>query len=128
ITWFVPEKPLRETIGAIAEDVGMGTGEIFPMPVDARSVRRLEQSLSLIASRDTRREYIRQVVQRAEVEISPRAAWLLVHLDENPEVPVLGHVRGDAERERIVRSAFEELAERGLLEAGASLDGHAVPN
>ena len=65
LTWFVPEKPLRETVGAMAEDVGTGAGEIFPMPVDARSVRRLEHSLSLIASRDTRRDYIRQVVQRA---------------------------------------------------------------
>lgn len=128
LTWFVPEKPLRETVGAMAEDVGTGAGEIFPMPVDARSVRRLERSLSLIASRDTRREYIRQVVERSGVDVSPRAAWLLVQLDEHPEMPVIAHARGDDERERIVRSAFDELAERGLLEPGASLEEHAIPN
>ncbi|HEU5209108.1 MAG TPA: MDR family MFS transporter [Longimicrobiales bacterium] len=128
LTWFVPEKPLRETVGALAEDIGQGTGEIFPMPVDARSVRQLEQSLSLIAWRDTRREYIRQVVNRAGIDLSPAAAWLLVQLDEKPGVRVLDHAHSDAERERRVRAAFEELRERGLLEPGASLDDGAVPN
>ncbi len=128
LTWFVPEKPLRETVGALAEDVGQGTGEVFPMPVDARSVRRLEQALSLIAWRDTRRAYIRQVVQRAGIDLTPAAAWLLVQLDEKPDVRVLDHAQGDAERERILRAAFDELNRHELLEAEPSLDGRAVPN
>ena len=128
LTWFVPEKRLRETVGALAEDIGQRAGELFPMPVDARSVRKLEQSLSLIARRDTRREYIRQVVRRAGIDLSPRAAWLLVQLDEHPELRVMDHARGDAEREQLVRSAFDELVERGLLEPGASLEAHAIPN
>lgn len=128
LTWFVPEKRLRETVGALAEDIGQRAGELFPMPVDARSVRKLEQSLSLIARRDTRREYIRQVVRRAGIDLSPRAAWLLVQLDEHPELRVIDHARGDAEREQLVRSAFDELVERGLLEPGASLEAHAIPN
>src|SRR5690606_13876560 len=102
--------------------------EVFPMPVDARSVRRLEQALSLIAWRDTRREYIRQVVQRAGIDLTPAAAWLLVQLDEKPDVRVLDHAQGDAERERILRAAFDELNRHELLEAEPSLDGRAVPN
>jgi len=128
LTWFVPEKPLRETVGALAEDVGQGTREVFPMPVDARSVRRLEQALSLIAWRDTRREYIRQVVERAGIDLSPPAAWLLVQLDEKPDVRVLDHAQGETERERRLRAAFDELNRHELLETEASLEGHAVPN
>src|SRR5690606_40379999 len=94
LTWFVPEKRLRETVGALAEDIGQRAGELFPMPVDARSVRKLEQSLSLIARRDTRREYIRQVVRRAGAGLSPRSAWLVGQLDVDTELRGLALAEG----------------------------------
>ncbi len=34
LIWFLPEKPLRETIAARAKDVGDEIGEVFPMPSD----------------------------------------------------------------------------------------------
>src|SRR5690606_13858082 len=74
------------------------------------------------------REYIRQVVRRAGIDLSPRAAWLLVQLDEHPELRVMDHARGDAEREQLVRSAFDELVVRGLLEPGVSLEALDIPH
>src|SRR5690606_31484640 len=80
ITWFVPERPLRESVAAVAGDVGKEAEELFPMPADANSVRRLERALSLLANRDVKREYIQRVVARAGVDLTPAAAWLLVRL------------------------------------------------
>jgi len=37
LTWMLPEIPLRDTIAAHAGDVGMETGEIFPMPGDGEA-------------------------------------------------------------------------------------------
>jgi len=83
LTWLIPEMPLRESIAAVAEDVGRETGDLFPMPTDESSVERLERSLSLIASRETRRAYVRQVVERAGIDLGPLASWLLVRPDQN---------------------------------------------
>src|SRR5690606_12231424 len=85
LTWFVPEHPLRESIAAMAGDVGKEAAELFPMPSDGPSLRRLERALSLLATRENKREYIRRVVEASGVDIDPYAAWLLVRLDQHPE-------------------------------------------
>lgn len=56
LTWLIRELPLRETIAAVARDVGREAEDLFPMPTDASSVARLERSLSLLARRDTKRD------------------------------------------------------------------------
>jgi hypothetical protein len=32
LTFFVPERPLRESVAAVAGDVGKEVEEVFPMP------------------------------------------------------------------------------------------------
>ncbi len=116
ITWFVPEHPLRESVAAMAGDVGKEAEELFPMPSDANSLRRLERALSLLATRETKREYIRRVVEGAGVDIDPYAAWLLVRLEQHPERATAWIVdRYDADPQRAAR-AEAELLSRGLLE------------
>ena len=119
LTWLIPEMPLRESIAAVAEDVGRETGDLFPMPTDESSVERLERSLSLIASRDTRRAYVRQVVERAGIDIGPLASWLLVQLDQNPSTDVFGLARQyDIGLERL-RTAYDALIDRAFIKAAA---------
>jgi MFS family permease len=119
LTWLIPEMPLRESIAAVAEDVGRETGDLFPMPTDVSSVERLERSLSLIASRDTRRAYVRQVVERAGIDLRPLASWLLVRLDQNPSTDVFLLARQyDIGLERL-RTAYDELIDRGFIKAPA---------
>ena len=117
LTWLVPERPLRETVAAVAGDVGREAEDLFPMPTDASAVFRIERALSLVASRDTKREYIERVVARAGLDLSPLAAWLLVRLAERPatDVAALGRAYR-VEAERIDRAAAE-LEAKGLLEA-----------
>ncbi|HEX6923906.1 MAG TPA: MFS transporter [Longimicrobiaceae bacterium] len=120
LTWFVPERPLRESIAAVAGDVGKEAEELFPMPSDIPSVRRIERALSLLATRDIKREYIRKVVERAGVDVSPYAAWLLVRFDQHPDRSlswIARHYGADPSR---TAEAERELRSRGLLtdEAG----------
>ena len=80
LTWFVPQRPLRESVAAIAADPGDRTGALLPLPTDLSSVERLEYSLSLIATRDTKRQYIQDVIARSGLSLQPLAAWLLVQI------------------------------------------------
>jgi len=108
LAWLIPERPLRETMLAVAGDVGRETEDIFPMPTTTESLPRLERALSLLATRETKRDYIRSVVARADVDLSPLAAWLLVRIDERPDMSpqAIGHhARVD-----------DELIQRGLHE------------
>jgi hypothetical protein len=118
LTWLVPERPLRESVAAVAGDVGKEAEELFPMPTDVSSVRRLERALSLLASRDVKREYIERVVARARVDLSPQAAWVLVRLEQHPEATpdwLARRYRVDTAR---VAAAERELRTRDLMREG----------
>ncbi len=115
LTWMVPEQPLRETIAAAAGDVGAETEQVFPLPTDTDSISKLERFLSLLASRDLKREYIHSVVARARADISPLAAWLLVRIDRDPETqPEELARRYDIDSARLAGAAAE-LRDRGLV-------------
>lgn len=115
LTWLVPEQPLRETVATSAGAAGMRTEEIFPMPSDADSLRKLERAISLQVSREAKRRYVETVVARAGVELSPAASWLLVRLEAHPERD-LGAL---AARYRIdskwIDAAYAELLEKELI-------------
>ncbi|HEX2167826.1 MAG TPA: MFS transporter [Longimicrobiales bacterium] len=125
LTWLVPELPLRHTIAAVAKDVGREAEELLPMPTDASSVARLERSLSLIASRDARREYIQRVTARAGIELEPLSAWLLVQIGDQPALHLdeLGR-RHDIPRERL-DAAVEQLRAGNLITLDTGRDGTA---
>lgn len=123
LTWLLPEIPLRASFAAAAADVGRDAESVFPMPTDASSLLRLERRLSLLADRDTQRQYIHQVVSRAGVDLTPLAAWLLVHMAEDhlTDPAALGRAnRVDAER---VNAAAGELRAKGLVEAVEAREG-----
>lgn len=125
LTWFVPERPLRETVAAVAGDVGKEAEELFPMPSDANAVRRLERALSLLATRDVKRDYIRRVVARAGVDLSGYAGWLLVRLDQHPGAsPQWIASRYGADPVRTA-AAEEELRLKGMVHTGD--DGSLQP-
>ena len=125
LTWLVPEQPLRETIAAVAGDVGREAEDLFPMPTDASAIFRLERALSLVASRDMKKEYVERVVSRSGVALTPLAAWLLVRLAERPstEPGALGRAHGiDAAR---LEAAAAELRKKRMVETKAAGAGIA---
>jgi EmrB/QacA subfamily drug resistance transporter len=123
LTWLVPEHPLRETIAAVAGDVGRETEDLFPLPTDAGSVFRLERALSLVASRDVKRAYIARVVARAGLDLGPAAAWLLVRIAGDADLDVATLARRRRVDPAILSRAAEELVSRGLVQQrGVSTD------
>jgi EmrB/QacA subfamily drug resistance transporter len=118
-SWLLPERPLRKTLAAAAaEDVGGEAAGAFAMPRSPESLDVLRRGLSVLADRDVRRRVIERVVKRAGLDLSPAAAFMLVRLEERPEVDeaVLARERGASEAR--LREGMEELLARGLVVAG----------
>jgi EmrB/QacA subfamily drug resistance transporter len=126
LTWLVPELPLRHTIAAVAKDIGREAEELFPMPTDASSVDRLERSLSLIASHDTRREYIERVVAKAGLDLAPLSAWLLVRLGDDPAHAIDDLSRSHEIRPERLYAALDDLQARGLIAGGKDGNLHRL--
>src|SRR5690606_7802329 len=109
--------PLRGTVAATAGDLGAEAERLFPLPTDADPVRRIERALSLLADRDLRRAYVHTVVARADVAMSPAAAWLLVRASEGRPLDVAELARSHRlDAERLAR-ALRELLRGGWLTA-----------
>jgi hypothetical protein len=116
LAWLVPEQPLRESIAAAAGDPGREAEAVFPLPSDASSLFRLERALSLLATRDVRREYIASVVERAGVDVAPLEAWLLVRLDEDPALDIDALSRSVEVPADRLRGGLGELGRKGLVD------------
>ncbi|MBX6363521.1 MAG: DHA2 family efflux MFS transporter permease subunit [Gemmatimonadetes bacterium] len=125
LTWLVPERPLRETVAAVAGEVGREAGETFPMPAPDASLPILLEGVAALADRDVQRRYIEAIVRRAGVDLDAAAAWLLVRLEHDPALDPheLGRSKG-VPPERI-DAALGQLYGRGLL-VDRRLDGRVV--
>ena len=126
LAWFIPERPLRDTMLTMAGDIGRQTEDIFPMPTSDESLPRLERALSLLASRDTKREYIRNVVARSGLDLSPGAAWLLVRMDQKPDADPAEIGRRERVDPARVETALNELQQKGLVVAAPARPGDRI--
>jgi EmrB/QacA subfamily drug resistance transporter len=116
LSWVLPERPLRATVAASAGDIGNEAGETFARPADEdAAASRLFAVLSSMADRDVQRAHIEQIIHRAGESLSPLAAWLLVQVEEQPNVSPheLAYSRGIPVRS--AQEALEELRRRGLV-------------
>jgi EmrB/QacA subfamily drug resistance transporter len=110
LTWFIQEKPLRQTVESSA-----GFGESFGAPVDTDSLREITRGLTRLAGRERTLEFLQDTVSRAGITLSPSAAWLLLRagapdapadITSFRKLPLVNPARFDA--------AFAELQEQGL--------------
>ena len=122
LSWLVPERPLRESVAATAKSLGEEIGEAFPRPMDRDSLATVLTGLSALAERDVRAQFIADVVQRARLDLLPRAAWLLMQIERHPGVDpqALGHAQ------RVPRDQVE-AGQRQLLERGLVSGDHGGP-
>ena len=84
LSWALEQRPLRDTISA-----GSGVGEGFAMPKEVDSLAEASRALTAALGREDRRRAVELLAQRAGVDLSAAACWLLVRLHEDP--------RGDIE-------------------------------
>ena len=116
LSWVLPERPLRATVAASAGDIGNEAGETFARPADEAGVAsRLFAVLSSMADRDVQRAHIEQIIHRAGETLSPLAAWLLVQVEEQPNVSPHELAYGRGIPVRSAQEALEELRRRGLV-------------
>jgi EmrB/QacA subfamily drug resistance transporter len=123
LSFLLPERPLRETIAAATEsDVGGDIAQAFAMPADSDSRTHLLRGLAVLADRTVLRRYIAQIVARARVDLSPDAAWLLVHIEREPNVDVHEFRRKGKCSLSQLEAATTELLSKSLIEAGPASD------
>jgi EmrB/QacA subfamily drug resistance transporter len=114
LSWALEQRPLRETITA-----STGIGETFAMPRQTDSLAEASRAMSVLIGREGRRELVARLCERAGVDLSPAAAWLLVRLAETdsahpasiPQMAEDFDIPIDVGLE-----ALRELDERGLLQ------------
>lgn len=123
LTLFLPERRLRETIAAATEaDIGGDIGQAFAMPQTSDSREQLLRGLAVLADRDVRRRYVAAIVERAGVDLSPGAAWLLVQIEREPDTNIhdLGR-KGKADPVKLLNSRAE-LLDKSLVTQTAATD------
>ena len=124
LAWLLPEHPLRETIEAATEgDIGGDVGRTFSMPADADPLAPLLRGLAVLVDRDVRRQHIQAIVDRAGVDLSPAAAWLLIRLEQQPGLEIATLARQRQVPEARLSEALEELHRRQLIRDNHSADG-----
>ncbi|HWE15303.1 MAG TPA: MDR family MFS transporter [Solirubrobacteraceae bacterium] len=110
LSWALEQRALRETVAAAS-----GVGESFAAPRDTDSLAEASRALSVVAGRERRRELVARLANRAGVDLSAAACWLVVRLQENPAASIALLCRSfDIPLESGER-ALRELDARSLL-------------
>jgi EmrB/QacA subfamily drug resistance transporter len=115
LTLALPEQPLRATVAARAGDAGEGMSEAMAMLASPEGSDQLLRGLRIIADRDVQRQYIARIVERAGVNLSPAAAWLLVRVDRYGEADPAQLEREHAVPASRVEEGLRDLMDRGLI-------------
>jgi EmrB/QacA subfamily drug resistance transporter len=113
LSWALEQRPLRDTIAASS-----GLTESFAVPKPTDSLAEASRAMSILIGREGRRELVARLCQRAGVDLSPAAAWLVVRLQEADDghpasVPQL--CEAFAIPLDVGQRGLRELDERGLL-------------
>jgi EmrB/QacA subfamily drug resistance transporter len=113
LSWFLAERPLRETVAA-----GAGLGEGFAMPADADSSIQISHGLSVLMRRDTHRRLLERIAARAGVDLPPVACWLLSQIERCPGLGLEDLARRFGVAPARLADAHRELSARGLIVPG----------
>jgi EmrB/QacA subfamily drug resistance transporter len=110
LSWFIEERPLRATVET-------GIGEALGGPVDTDSLRELTRALSRAAGRDRTLAFMADTAERAGVDLSPGASWVLLRAG-GPDPTALADLHGlphvDSGR---LATAIDELRGKGLVDS-----------
>ncbi|MBU7599302.1 DHA2 family efflux MFS transporter permease subunit [Streptomyces sp. P38-E01] len=109
LAWFLKETPLRKSVQAPEGSQTLGAN-----PVERSSHDELCRALSVLSSREGRRDLYARLTERAGLELRPAAGWLLLRIRRHGSVePALIADRHELDREVVAHGA-RQLEERGL--------------
>jgi EmrB/QacA subfamily drug resistance transporter len=121
LSWLLPERPLRDTVADAS-----GVGESFAVPKSGDSLAEAARALTVALGRDDRRRAVEALAQRAGVDLSAAASWLLVRLHENPAGDVDALAEAYEVPSDVAWQALTDLRDRGLVLERPASDGQPV--
>jgi EmrB/QacA subfamily drug resistance transporter len=108
LAWFLKEQPLRGTVTVPEAGETLGTN-----PVDRSSLDEIARGLSLLGSREARRDLYVRITRLAGLDIRPATSWLLLRLSRDGEDdPVELALHATVPRE-VIEAAAVEAESRG---------------
>ncbi len=109
LSWFLREDPLRDSVRSPE-----GSEVVPPNPVERSSRDEVARALSLLGTRQGRRDLYRRVDERAGTDLRPASCWMMLRIHRYGSVePALLADRGAVPLE-VTLEAARELEERGL--------------
>jgi EmrB/QacA subfamily drug resistance transporter len=110
LSWLLEQRPLRESVTA-----STGIGESFAVPKDTDPLAEAARALTVIVGRDGRRQLVQRLAERAGVELSPAAAWLIVRLHDDPQADISQLCRDFDLPPEVGERALQEVQDAGMV-------------
>ena len=85
------------------------------MPRDTASLAEAARTLTVLVGRERRREMVERLAQRAGVDLSAAASWLIVRLHEDPSADIPALCRSFEIPVQTGEHALSELVDRSLV-------------
>nr|WP_245687443.1 MDR family MFS transporter [Peterkaempfera griseoplana] len=123
LTWFLKEEPLRQTV--TTPDLGETIGT---NPVERSSADEVARALSLLGTREARRDLYRRITVSAGLDLQPASSWLILMMHKHGSVTP-GDIadRGILPRQ-VVENAAIEVEGQGLARRNGTLPMRLTPN
>ncbi len=117
LSWTLPEIELRKSIRTAEPAEGLG------LPEPRTSLGEVQRILERAASRENRRELYETLAARADIDLDPRAVWMLYRLADRPDCTIeqVG-ARLKVEPQRL-EDGIDSLVSAGMLERTDGSDG-----
>jgi EmrB/QacA subfamily drug resistance transporter len=111
LSWLLPQKPLRDSVSADSS----GITETFAVPRPTTSIAEASRALSVLIGRERRRQLVERMAERAGVDLSAAASWVIVRLHEDPAADLPALARDFDIPLEVARRGLAELLDRGLI-------------
>jgi len=110
LSWTLPELELRKSIRTAEPAEGLGP------PEPLTSLGEVQRILERAASRENRRELYETLAARAEIDLEPRAVWMLYRMADRPDCTLdeVGN-RLKVEPQRL-EDGIDSLVSAGMLD------------
>ncbi|MDH6110291.1 EmrB/QacA subfamily drug resistance transporter [Kitasatospora sp. MAP12-15] len=106
---FIREQPLRATV--TAPDLGEGIGF---NPVERSSVDEIARALTVLNTREARRDLYRRITAEAGLDLQPASSWLLLQMHRQGAVEPAELAEHRIVPPQVVEAAAREVEGRGL--------------
>jgi hypothetical protein len=118
LSWTLQQRTLRDSVAA-----GSGIGETFAIPKHTDSLAEASRALTVLVGREGRRALVERLAQRAGVDLSPAACWLIIRLHEDPDADIPALCASFDIPLEVGEQARNELTARSLVVEDPRPDG-----